>query len=227
MAAAKTKKKRKPETRRNRKIVRKPVLRRAQMNWTQPKRRHVFAMEYARDLNAKAAAIRAGYAPKKAADCGYQMLRDPEVQQIIQDAIDARRAHCLLQTESTLENLAAIANSDIRDVATILTGQPAEALQLLPAHVTVTIKAIELFEDGRIRRLAFWDKMAAVQLAVRYLQLIKDSREKPMDGLDVGSMTVEQIDRKLAEIYERTKARSLMPSVVEGSVVPDPPPSEG
>ncbi|HHK2359298.1 TPA: terminase small subunit, partial [Pseudomonas aeruginosa] len=43
------------------------------------KKRRLFVEEYLVDLNATQAAIRAGYAPKRAAEMGYELLRVPEV----------------------------------------------------------------------------------------------------------------------------------------------------
>ncbi|MGG6860027.1 UNVERIFIED_CONTAM: terminase small subunit, partial [Pseudomonas aeruginosa] len=54
------------------------------------KKRRLFVEEYLVDLNATQAAIRAGYAPKRAAEMGYELLRIPEVAEAIAQAMAER-----------------------------------------------------------------------------------------------------------------------------------------
>ena len=77
-------------------------------------RRERFAQEYAKDLNATAAAIRSGYAKKGAHVQGSRLLSNPKVRASI-DAILARAAAANQVTiERTLKEIARIAYSDVR-----------------------------------------------------------------------------------------------------------------
>lgn len=68
-----------------------------------------FVREYLVDLNATAAAIRAGYAKASAYDTGYRLLRKPEVAALIKAAMDERA----LRTDVSAENVVAM----LRDIA--------------------------------------------------------------------------------------------------------------
>lgn len=53
-------------------------------------RQQIFALEYLKDLNATQAAIRAGYSEKTAAQIGERLLRNVEIRQQVQEAMDKR-----------------------------------------------------------------------------------------------------------------------------------------
>jgi phage terminase small subunit len=53
-------------------------------------KRQRFVEEYLKDLNAKQAAIRAGYTTNRAEQAGYELLSFPDVQAAIQEAMAER-----------------------------------------------------------------------------------------------------------------------------------------
>jgi len=65
-------------------------------------KRRRFAQEYLVDLNQRKAAIRAGYSEKTAATIAWELMRDPQVQQLIQDEIKAQQERTLITADQTL-----------------------------------------------------------------------------------------------------------------------------
>jgi phage terminase small subunit len=76
-----------------------------------------FVDEYLVDLNANRAAVRAGYAASMARQAAHRFLRDPEVAAAVAEAKSARAARTRTTCDRVIEELAAIAFSDIRRVA--------------------------------------------------------------------------------------------------------------
>ena len=48
-------------------------------------KQRIFIAEYAKDFNATASAIRAGYSPKTAYSIGQELLKKPEIQEAMQE----------------------------------------------------------------------------------------------------------------------------------------------
>src|SRR5262245_14900855 len=82
-------------------------------------RQQRFVEEYLIDLNATAAYRRAGYEAKSnsaAAASASALLRNPKVAAAIQVGKDVRSARCRLAADQVLDQVAAIAFSDIREI---------------------------------------------------------------------------------------------------------------
>ncbi len=173
----------------------------------------IFAAEYPRDLNAKQAAIRAGLKPSHAAQTASHWLKRPEILELVEAGLEARRERCGIQVDRVLENLAATANADHRDY-TALYGKSGAALNTLPAHVTYAIESVEFHENGTIKKLKLKDSHQALDLLVKYLRLIKSDDPRTGEGGDLGAMTPEQIDAELAAAYLREKERKALPDLM-------------
>lgn len=76
-----------------------------------------FVDEYLVDCNATQAAIRAGYSAKTAANIGHENLRKPEIAQAIQEGLEAASVRTGVTLDRVLLELARIAFSDVRKVA--------------------------------------------------------------------------------------------------------------
>lgn len=83
-----------------------------------PPKRARFAEEYLVDLNAAAAARRAGYSAKRADAIGHELLRFPEV-----------AAAIALQQRARAERVQVTADDVLREWATIATANPAELVR--------------------------------------------------------------------------------------------------
>jgi phage terminase small subunit len=71
-----------------------------------------FAQEYAKDFNAKEAAIRSGYSRKSAKVTGCRLLADPEVSALVRGFLQRVAAKTELTVERTIQEIAAIAYAD-------------------------------------------------------------------------------------------------------------------
>lgn len=75
-----------------------------------------FIVEYLVDLNASGAARRAGYSEKTAYSMGHELLKKPEIAEAIQAAKDERAQRTEITVDRVLQELAAIAFANTRDV---------------------------------------------------------------------------------------------------------------
>lgn len=66
-------------------------------------RRQRFVDEYLKDLNAKQAAIRAGYTKNRAEQAGYELLTFPDVQEAVQKAKAERAERMKIDQDYVLE----------------------------------------------------------------------------------------------------------------------------
>ncbi|NCE63714.1 terminase small subunit [Pseudoflavonifractor sp. 524-17] len=73
-----------------------------------------FVQEYLVDLNATAAAIRAGYSKKTAEVIGYENLRKPQIETAINQAIQEREKRTKITQDMVLKETAKLAFFDIR-----------------------------------------------------------------------------------------------------------------
>lgn len=70
-----------------------------------------FVAEYAIDLNATQAAIRAGYAPQRAAITGSELLANPEIRALVDDTLRKVDRKVLTELPVTPETTAAVASA--------------------------------------------------------------------------------------------------------------------
>ena len=97
----------------------------------------LFVQEYLVDLNATAAAKRAGYSPKTAYSIGQENLKKPEIQSAIQQAKKARRERTYITQDRILLELAAAAFADMSQSAEtcLKWNNKLKALELLSKHL--------------------------------------------------------------------------------------------
>ena len=143
-----------------------------------------FAAEYMIDLNAKQAAIRAGYVARNADTAGWDLLQHPAVQADI-----ARRSQRLydrfaLSPERGLHELARIAFADIRglynDDGTV------RDLKDIDDDTLAAVASIVIAEGrtGRIVKVRPLDRLVALTLLARHFGLFNDRLEIGVsDGL--------------------------------------------
>lgn len=82
------------------------------MSLTQKQKR--FVQEYLVDLNATAAAIRAGYSEKTANRIASENLSKPDIQSAIQEAIEKRQKRTEITQDMVLRETAKLAFFDVR-----------------------------------------------------------------------------------------------------------------
>ena len=79
-------------------------------------KKRLFAKEYLVDLNATQAAIRAGYSAKTAASQGERLLRDVDVQALINAGMAARSERTQINADYVLKRLVEIDQLDVLDI---------------------------------------------------------------------------------------------------------------
>lgn len=99
-----------------------------------------FVAEYTVDFNATAAAIRAGYSEKTAAQMGYKLLKTQEIQEAVQQEIENRQDRTHITGDQVVAELAKIALSRVDDYyrdygMEIKLTDKIKALELLGKHL--------------------------------------------------------------------------------------------
>jgi phage terminase small subunit len=142
-----------------------------------------FVEEYLIDLDAKHAAIRAGYSPLTKAT-PHKLLRNPEIARAIGDAIVARAKRTGITRERVLEEFARIAFADMRALAEW--GPQGAAIVDVDGLSDDALAAIALVADvsGEIEpqfRLERFDKLKALEALARLLDPRRkfDARQAP------------------------------------------------
>lgn len=182
-----------------------------------PKQR-AFVGEYMIDLNATAAAKRAGYSPKTAMQIGEQNLRKVEIKAAIKVSSDARAARTEITADKVLRELAKIGFGDIRDLFTS-EGHIRRVEDMEPT-VSAMIQSIEVVvrkaDDGtgseQTAKIKLWDKLAALDKMGRHLGLFSDSTSKSQDS---AATLAQEMIRLSAEDFSRKISRlmGLVPGV--------------
>jgi phage terminase small subunit len=161
-------------------------------------RQRRFVEEYLVDLNATQAAIRAGYAPTTANNNAYLIFKSPAVRAAVEAAIAARAARVRITQDRVIEELAALAFSDIGAFLTWLPGgDVALDWAELPAGATRLIAEIvqdeyadrspggDRGEDKRrIKRTRFklHPKLPALEALAKHLGLFIDRKHVDVTG---------------------------------------------
>ena len=147
-----------------------------------------FCHEYLIDLNAKQAAIRAGYSKKNAQFQASRMLTNANVSGILQKLRDKQLAKIDLSTEEVLSAIKEIGFSDPRKAFD-------QFCRLLPvnewppevARCIVSVEIVEEFQGkgdsreltGYVKKVRFWNKNDALEMCMRYLGLYDaDNKQK-------------------------------------------------
>ena len=185
-----------------------------------------FVDEYLIDLNAKQAAIRAGYSEKTAEQQGCRLLSHVKVQAEIQRKMKARENRTEITQDRVLKELARIGFSDIRKVVkwgnTHLRIIDSETEETAPYHGLALIGAADIDDDTAAAiaevsesreglKIKFHDKKGALVEMARHLGMFTPKGHAELDA----ELKRTQIDKAKAEI-ERLKS-----SDPDDGIVPD------
>lgn len=141
-----------------------------------------FVAEYLIDLNAKQAAIRAGYSAKTAEQQGSRLLRNAEVAHAVQAGKSRQLEHADLSAVRILEEIRRIATVDTRaffdergNLKPISELTPEQGAAL--AGIEVIIKNAKA-GDGvtdTIHKIKLWDKPRVLEMAAKHFGLLKEN----------------------------------------------------
>lgn len=145
-----------------------------------------FIAEYLVDANAAQAARRAGYSKSNLEAQGARLMATPSVRAALDEAMARRAARVEVKADDVLRTLLRLLGSDLRQAF----GADGCLLPIhdLPDDVAAAIAGVEVDElwEGRgeerrqvgvTRKVKFWDKGRAVELALKHLGLLTDKRE--------------------------------------------------
>jgi phage terminase small subunit len=137
-------------------------------------RQKFFVLEYLIDLNAKGAAIRAGYAPRHARARATALLRRPDIANAIREAMAERAQRTGITVARVIEEYARVAFADLRLVADW--GPEGEFLAQcsdLPDETAAAIAFVADLTGQRAKGLSreSFDKRKALEFLARLLGL--------------------------------------------------------
>lgn len=153
-----------------------------------------FVEEYLVDLNATAAAIRAGYSCKRASEIGWQLLQKTTVQQAIQTAQTARSERTEITADYVLTNLKEIVE---------------RCMQRAPV---VNRKGKQVYDDEGNAVWAFDAKNAnrALELLGKHVGAFEDRHRIDLSGgieINLSGLSEEELDT-LEGLLLKTKSNS-------------------
>lgn len=144
-----------------------------------------FVKGYLIDLNAAAAARRAGYSKRTARQMGTENLSKPYIRAIIEAEIEARKARLSIKAEQIIQELALIAFAGIKDFVEIdesgaIKVRPLDSLGERKSKVIKKVKDNRVIkstsEGGAIRsgtfQIELHDKVRCLELLARHLGLL-------------------------------------------------------
>jgi phage terminase small subunit len=171
-------------------------------------RRARFAEEYAKDLNATQAAIRAGYATRSAHVTGSRLLSDAKVQEMVRSHHSARTAAAGITIDRTIQEIARNAYFDIRKLWH--TDGRMKAPHELDDDTAAAVASIEVIETTLFkeeddapetgdlfaaengfhektmtRKLKVWDKGRALQQCIEILGMGRSLNPADAGGLSI------------------------------------------
>jgi phage terminase small subunit len=161
-----------------------------------PKQRQ-FVLEYAVDLNAKAAAERAGYSQRMAKAIGWELLRKPHVAAAIAAEMAAREKRTRVSADRVLEQLARMAYYDPRKM--FEADGSLKAIGSMDDDEETALagfEAVELVDGSVVRKVRLADRGAALEKLARHLGLLRERVELSGPNGDAIRLLVAQVQNR-------------------------------
>lgn len=167
-------------------------------------RQERFISEYMIDLNASAAAIRAGYSPRSAYRMAADLLQNPRIQAVLSERMAERERRTEITQDAVLREIARIAFVDPSEIFQIRSGcvvvadtdtMTEDARRALVSVTETTTK------DGGSLRVQLASKLEALQLLGKHLGMfpvesrVKADVKAEIDGnVSVGVLVLPAAD---------------------------------
>lgn len=169
-----------------------------------------FPTEYIIDLNATQAAIRAGYSKKTAYSIGHELLKKPEIEEMIIDLKLKRTIRTEITSDRVLQELATIAFFDLKlfydedGMMLEIPDMPEEARRVIGG---VTVTSISNKNDDNIeyytKNIKLIDKRGSLELLGRHLAMFTDKFK-----IEGAESPFAQFTRELADEVKRIDAKN-------------------
>lgn len=170
-------------------------------------RQEEFCRQYVIDFNATAAYKKAGYRARSdnsAAAGASELLRNSKIQAYISRLQQQRSQRTEITADRVLQEIAAIAFSDVTDVISFTNGSVAVSdSSRLDKRVTAAIAEVSCTdgEMGSTVKVKLHDKKAALQLAAKHVGLLGDY-EGAIATLRLYGVPIKRIGDRLVIEYE-------------------------
>jgi len=179
-----------------------------------------FVDEYLLDMNASAAAKRAGYSERSAPQIGSVFLRRPNVVAAIEARLADRRERMAVTTERVIRELARIAFSDIGRIVRWsgeeMIATPSELLSEDDRAAIAEIAVVKRRRGEVAARVILHDKERALEALCRFLGLFG-----PRGGLEAGLIeNPTAAAERIREMIRAKHARLFAPE--EADAEPEP-----
>jgi phage terminase small subunit len=154
-----------------------------------------FVAEYLIDLNASAAAVRAGYKARSAHNVSYVLMKRPAVAAAIAEGQRDLISKVDLSAERVLRQTMRIAFADIGKLYNA--DGTLKDMPEVDADTRAAVASVDVVERNasRVRRLRMRDPMPALMLLGRHLNLWHDPREGPLNGREIAEAMAEARER--------------------------------
>ena len=166
------------------------------------RRQRIFAQEYLVDLNAKQAAIRAGYSPKTAKSVGYRLLTYVDVMAEVTRRLEDRAKRNDVDADRVIEELARLAFGDLRSIVQVVDGK----VVVKPSAEWTRDEAATVAEVAQTRqgiRIKMHPKLQALEALAKHLGMYVTRLDVNLEASltlgDPASMTDDELRQALEE----------------------------
>jgi phage terminase small subunit len=172
-------------------------------------RQKLFVKEYLVDLNASAAAKRAGYSPKTHRTLGMVQMRNPLVRAEIDAALAERAKRVQLDGDFVVQRLMKIADLDIRSLFDPATGR-LRPVSELSEEVGQALSSVDVWQKKSLEgvpedvvRVRGHDKIRALELLSRHLGIAEKVQQVTTSEKPLTDYTEEELVRRLMDAKRR------------------------
>lgn len=182
-----------------------------------------FVLEYIRDLNAFAAARRAGYTCKR--NAASTMLRTPKIAAAIQLQLDAKAEAAKLDAVGVLRHAVEMLRADTNDIMDEkgnykpMSEWPVIWRQMLSACEVETHRNLKGEEVGRVTRVRFADRVKVLELIGRHINVRAFVTQHEVGGvgggpvrIDVTRMPTDQLEQMRQWLVEAAAMAKSLPA---------------
>lgn len=181
-----------------------------------------FCQEYIVDCNATAAAERAEYSKKTAAQLGYQLMQIPEVLARIDELKRDQTKRTEIQADTILQRLDQIGGVDMAECFTELGAL--KNIHDIPKELRQCIASIEVLEVeemvngrkqkiGETKKIKFWDKLRANELIGKHKKMFTERHDhthrlgKTLEDIVDGSNQLETVPPQISGKKRKDKSK--------------------